>query len=99
MMNTEDLDAIMRGIAPVIKKYVEQSINKLEKELEARPIPSYAGVWRDGAAHRSGEIVTFQGSAWYCHVDTNSRPGTSHDWQLMVKAGRDGRDYITKEIK
>jgi hypothetical protein len=38
--------------------------------------------------------VTYGGSEWLCrNTGTNRKPGDgSADWQLIVKAGRDGRD-------
>jgi hypothetical protein len=45
----------------------------------------------DGKAYDVGDLVTSGGSAWYCGRSTTSAPGTSGDWQLMVKHGRDAR--------
>jgi len=51
----------------------------------------YLGVHVAGKAYDVGDLVTSGGSAWYCGRTTTSAPGTSGDWQLMVKHGRDAR--------
>jgi len=53
----------------------------------------YKGVYEAGAVYELGDVVTWAGSAWHCtdaHADT--KPGAGAPWQLIVKAGRDGRD-------
>jgi len=54
----------------------------------------YAGVFVEGQAYELGDVVTWAGSAWHCKGATSSgKPGATPDaWQLIVKAGRDGRD-------
>lgn len=51
-----------------------------EKCVEMR----YVGIWRAGW-HSPGDLVTHEGTLWYCHDRTEERPGTTEDWQLMVK--------------
>ncbi|CAN5268249.1 hypothetical protein BH23GEM2_BH23GEM2_14870 [soil metagenome] len=67
------------------------------------PIPLYVGSWRAGdVSYARGDFVTHGGSMWHCHVSgTHDRPGTSADWQLAVKSGRDGRTAkgATRELK
>lgn len=52
----------------------------------------YLGVYVDGKAYELGDVVTWAGSAWHCHDTTTAKPGNGGAWQLIVKAGRDGRD-------
>ena len=88
-------------IETVEKRLVESTrkIQNLEKELaeqKAAPPPtladSYAGVWQP-SLHRRGAVVTMDGSLWIAKAAaTEAKPGTSDDWQLMVKRGRDGKD-------
>lgn len=52
----------------------------------------YLGVYLPGKAYDIGDVVTADGSAWYCSKATASSPGGSKDWTLMVKHGRDLRD-------
>jgi hypothetical protein len=58
-------------------------------------IPSLSdrGVFREGTAYRKGDGVSFGGSFWIAQKDApEGKPGTSPDWRLAVKKGRDGRD-------
>lgn len=52
----------------------------------------YKGVYQAGDAYEAGDVVTWAGSAWHADAETNARPDTGRPWQLVVKAGRDGRD-------
>lgn len=54
----------------------------------------FAGVWQRAQSYGKGNVVTHEGSAWVALKDVpeGSRPAYDLDsWQLMVKAGRDGR--------
>jgi len=51
----------------------------------------YSGVHVAGKTYDTGDVVTAAGSAWYCSRTTTGAPGSSPDWQLMVKRGRDAR--------
>ena len=48
---------------------------------------SYAGTWRVGHFARDA-IVTHGGGLWAALEDTDSRPGESSAWKLIVKGGR-----------
>lgn len=55
--------------------------------------PLDRGVFREGADYLKGDGVTFGGSFWLAQKDApEGKPGTSPDWRLAVKKGRDGRD-------
>lgn len=49
------------------------------------------GVWREGE-HQAGDHVSWDGSGWIAQVKTSAKPGTSTDWRLSTKRGRDGKD-------
>lgn len=61
------------------------------KALETKPTWEYCGTWSDAHTFTPGQLVTSGGSLWYCHTATRAKPGTSHDWQLACKRGRDAR--------
>jgi hypothetical protein len=67
---------------------IEQLFHRID-QLEKRPQLKYVGVWQDGVGYLEGECCTHQGSMWYAHTSTKAKPGTSHDWQLCVKKGKD----------
>jgi hypothetical protein len=51
------------------------------------------GVFREAHAYEHGDGVTFGGSYWIAQKDApEGKPGTSPDWRLAVKKGRDGAD-------
>lgn len=62
-------------------------------DLEAAPI-RYRGVWQRSDEYKRGHVVTDSGSAWHAVKDVppGEKPGASDAWQLMVKAGKDGKD-------
>ena len=91
------IEAICKGMAPVIREFVEKGVEKLcqplhdrIKALEARPTLRYAGTWNPDTQFNQDDVATDHGSAWHCERSTRSRP-PSKDWALMVKRGRDSR--------
>jgi hypothetical protein len=57
------------------------------------PSVSDRGVFREGDDYRKGAGVSFGGSWWIAQKDApQGKPGSSEDWRLAVKRGRDGRD-------
>lgn len=61
----------------------------------AMQIPAiiHRGIFKKDAAYQPGDLTTWGGSMWLAKNDTqNKQPGTSTDWQLVVKCGRDGKD-------
>jgi hypothetical protein len=92
------------GLAPLIDR-----IKALEKELaevKAAPPPtladSYRGIWQPGTYER-GATVTNRGSLWLCVRATTGKPGAGGSdesgWQMIVKAGKDGRDADTRALE
>ena len=68
------------------------ALRRQVRELQAREVPKYVGVWHDNGKYQPGTMVTDSGSLFYCKAETTDRPGKSDAWQLCVKRGRDGRD-------
>jgi hypothetical protein len=55
-------------------------------------IPLDRGVFKDGQRYERGDVVTFGGSMWIAQKDApTGRPGSSVDWRLAVKHGRDAK--------
>ncbi|MGE3875786.1 MAG: hypothetical protein AB7F74_22765 [Parvibaculaceae bacterium] len=78
----------------LMKEYVDKKdaeISDRLKAIETKSFP-YRGVYQASEIYRRGDFVTLQGSMWHCTRDTQNKPGASDDWQLAVKAGRDGKD-------
>jgi hypothetical protein len=86
----DELQLLIRdGIAAALDGAVEAAV---AKAFEKHPKIEYRNVWEPGI-YSKGNVVTFGGCGWICLVDsTEQKPGTTKDWQLFVKKGRDGRD-------
>lgn len=53
------------------------------------------GVFRDGQIYEKGDGVTFGGSYWISLKDNpEGKPGSSDDFRLAVKRGRDAREVV-----
>lgn len=51
------------------------------------------GIFREGTEYAKGDGVTFGGSWWIAVAEkATDKPGTSDQWRLAVKRGRDGKD-------
>lgn len=51
------------------------------------------GIFREGTQYAKGDGVTFGGSWWVAMAaEAIDKPGTSDQWRLAVKRGRDGKD-------
>lgn len=87
--------AMMVGRSMADFVWLSERCKELEKrvaDLDARPAPTYRGVWKETDTYPLGSIVTDRGSAWYAHAKLQGiRPGDGAGWQLMVKAGKDAR--------
>lgn len=58
----------------------------------ALPVVLDRGVWLRGKTYEPGDAVSYEGSLWIAQVETAGQPGTTKDWRLAVKHGRDGRE-------
>lgn len=57
------------------------------------PALLYRGIFKDGTEYERGDTATYSGSTWHCNAEhTKAKPGTSEDWQLIVRKGNDGKD-------
>lgn len=84
------LDDDMRTITLSLKRD-EEIVQKAIK------IPAIIdkGVFKDGSVYEKGDAVTYGGSLWISTKDQpEGKPGTSEDFRLAVKRGRDGRESV-----
>jgi hypothetical protein len=66
---------------------------KFSRQLQTE-IQIYRGVWKEATAYSRGDTVSWDGSNWHCEAKgASEKPGKSDQWKLMVKSGRDGRDF------
>jgi hypothetical protein len=85
----EAVGVLIRDTAAPLRKRIDALEQRLG-EIEGHGL-KYAGVYQRANAYARGNVVTHDGSAWICIAEKSlSAPGASAEWQLMVKAGRDG---------
>jgi len=66
---------------------------KGEDGIITEKVAAYRDVWKEDKEYELGDFVTWAGSVWHCNAEkTQAKPGTSDDWTLAVKRGRDGKD-------
>lgn len=89
----DDLEMIETD-AHVTFRFVRGDRVKEFKYTKATIADFYKGVWAPGTHHR-GSLVTWGGSLWLALKETTAKPDTkdSDDWKLVVKRGRDGKDF------
>jgi hypothetical protein len=69
-------------------------IEELEKRVtnaESKGL-EYVGIWQPDSHYNRGDVVSYKGCMWVCKQATKRWPGESRDWQMCVRAGRDGKD-------
>lgn len=94
--NGKFVQAIVEGMAPEIKAYIERLIAPLKQriaELEARGI-EYRGTYQRALSYRRGALVTNDGSMFAAlrNIAEGEMPGKSDGWQLAVKRGKDATE-------
>ena len=82
-------DASLADDGRTILLSLENSHQKASAEITL-PVPVYRGTFADGF-YKAHDTVTHQGSLWIALSDTETRPGSSPDWRLTAKRGRDAR--------
>jgi hypothetical protein len=89
-------DKIAEGLVDGAKRYIDARFVEMEKRLsvvEKKPALEYRGVWSSDETYEPGHVVTDSGSMFIAvHPSRMHRPGSSGDWKLCVKRGRDGKD-------
>lgn len=93
-MDEKDLlNLIAREVGVGVRQYVTQELEPLRSRLAAlekcEQNLGYRGVWQAAGRYRRGNFVSHDGSMWHANTDTCAKPGTSNDWSLAVKRGKD----------
>lgn len=94
-MRADAQKKLLAACGRYVRSQIKTRVEPLEKrlaEVERYGI-KFCGVHQRAMEYSRGAVVTHEGCAWVAVVDkTGALPGVGADWQLMVKAGRDGRD-------
>ena len=79
------------GIAT--REELEEMIEQRFAELQVRNLAdSWRGVWSPEETYQRGNVAQWDGSPWLALADKpTSKPGTSSEWVLFAKKGRDGK--------
>lgn len=72
---------------------LQARMEEMFREVQVRTLfDSHRGTYKRGESYRKADVVAWGGSTWGAMAETMAEPGTSPDWQLLAKKGRDGRD-------
>lgn len=79
------------GIAT--REEIEAIVEQRHTDVQVRTLADYhQRTFSRGTDYKRGALVAWAGATWLAMVDTAAEPMTSPDWQMIAKAGRDGRD-------
>lgn len=93
-LEIEDFDLSIGEDGRTITASLKRGQTVIEKSVTLS-IPLDAGVYSDNSQYQKGDGVTYAGSFWISQKDSpEGRPGSSDDWRLSVKRGRDGREIV-----
>lgn len=79
------------GIAT--REEIVEIVEERAAEIQTRTLADYhQRTFERGGHYKRGALVAWDGATWLAMADTDVVPGTSSDWQMIAKKGRDGRD-------
>lgn len=100
----EGWQCIVDGIADMSEEFDgERTIKRITRMSSGKEVvteikmPSVIdkGVHRDNQSYEKFDAVTFGGSLWIAQKDApEGKPGTSEDWRLSVKRGRNAIEKV-----
>ena len=99
VLTTDLFEGVMVRILAAVRQETDAKLAAMEikiKRLEAAMQEfRFEGPWQAGQKYTRGSVVSIPALGIYRALsDTDARPGSSDAWQLLLKAGRDGRDYM-----
>jgi hypothetical protein len=84
-MTQDEVGGLMRGIAPVFQKYIDEKLDELRDNLADSL--KYRGVWTEDDHYEANDLMTHGGSLHLAiHSNTGERPGQGLPWWLIVKS-------------
>jgi hypothetical protein len=85
-------ELVEKQIEPLLRSQMRRLEDRI-RAIEERPLLEDVGVWNPNSEYCPGMVCTFDGSSWVCKTwHRNGKPGSTTDWRLLVKRGRDGKD-------
>lgn len=72
---------------------IEAIVARHVTDLQVRTIADFwQGVYKPGTLYERSAIVQWDGQPWLAVATTSAQPGTTQEWKLLARKGRDGRD-------
>ncbi len=89
----EGFDATTDVVLAHKRRFLEiyEEISDLRAQTTRSLADAHRGTFETGQTYRRGDLLTHSGGLWLALADGTDKPGTSEQWRLIVKAGRDGR--------
>lgn len=88
IMSRAEFDALLEA------RFAELETRNAAQLAEARVLnlaDSWRGVWKPTETYQRGNVAQWDGSPWLALADNpTTKPGTSQEWTLFAKKGRDG---------
>lgn len=92
-LSLKHFDAVLADDGRTLTLSLSDGETKFEKSIKL-PTLIDKGVFSSDKEYEVHDVVTYGGSIWIAQKDSpEGAPGTSQDWRLSVKKGRDGKDY------
>lgn len=96
-LEIEDFDLSIGEDGRTITASLKRGETVIEKSVKIPAILD-KGVYSDTGSYEKGDGVTYAGSYWIIQKDSpEGKPGSSDDFRLAVKRGRDGREVVKVE--
>lgn len=96
-LQIEDFDLSIGEDGRTITAALKRGETVIEKSVKIPAILD-KGVYSDTGSYEKGDGVTYAGSYWIVQKDApEGKPGSSDDFRLAVKRGRDGREVVKIE--
>lgn len=104
-IKTAGWEVVLNGIREVFVTQIDDRAFQVKHALTngdrvvhdfSVPVLIYRDIYRAGEVYAKGDVVTWDGSAWYCVANlTKSGPAAiPSDWKLIVKRGRDSKPGV-----
>lgn len=96
-LEIEDFELSLGEDGRTITAALKRGETVIEKSVKIPAILD-KGVYSDAVSYEKGDGVTYAGSYWIVQKDSpEGKPGSSDDFRLAVKRGRDGKESVKVE--
>jgi hypothetical protein len=92
IMSRAEFDALFEARFAEIQTRNAAQIEAAKAEARVLNLAdSWRGVWKPAETYQRGNIAQWDGSPWLALIENpTTKPGTSQEWVLFAKKGRDG---------